>query len=123
MIKLGESEKLLEITITNDEFENEKRLVVVFNDVTTISRLKYLEEINEHKSKLISSVSHELRTPLNSSMNMIDLTLQESNTIVSEHIKETLLKPALFSQKILLNIINDILDYSRFQASKLKLYF
>ena len=88
---------MLEITIINDIFEDEKKLVVVFNDVTSISRLKYLEEISEHKSKLISSVSHELRTPLNYSMNMKELTMLEPDILVSEHIKETLLKPALFS--------------------------
>ena len=51
------------------------RFVVVFNDITKISRIKYLEEINEHKSKLIASVSHELRTPLNSSICMTELAI------------------------------------------------
>lgn len=67
----------MEITVTNDVFENNRRVVVVFNDITQISRIQYLEEINEYKSKLISSVSHELRTPLNSSICMIELAVQE----------------------------------------------
>lgn len=73
----------MEITITNDEFiQSNRRLVVVFNDITQISRIRYLEEINEYKSRLISSVSHELRTPLNSSMCMIELALQEDESEV-----------------------------------------
>ena len=32
--KFGELEKILEITIMNDLFENEMRFVVVFNDIT-----------------------------------------------------------------------------------------
>ena len=87
----------MEITITNDVFENEKRFVVIFNDITQVSRIKSLEEISEHKSRLLASVSHELRTPLNSSMTMIDLALQEDNENVSLAVKDTLLKPSLFS--------------------------
>ncbi len=56
-----------------------------------------MSELYEHKSKLISSVSHELRTPLNSSINMLELSLQEPNFLVSDYIKESLLKLALFS--------------------------
>ena len=109
--------------MTNNVFENEKRFVVVFNDISQISRIKSLEEINEHKSSLLSSVSHELRTPLNSSIIMTELALQENNENVSPAIKETLLKPSQFSQKLLLNIINDILDYSRLSSQKLILNF
>ena len=83
--------------MTNNVFENEKRFVVVFNDISQISRIKSLEEINEHKSSLLSSVSHELRTPLNSSIIMTELALQENNENVSPAIKETLLKPSQFS--------------------------
>ena len=54
---------------------------------------------------------------------MLELALQENDAEISQSVKETLLKPALFSQKILLNIINDILDFSRYNASKLKLNF
>ena len=31
-------------------FENEKRFIVVFNDVTEITRIKYLESVSEYKS-------------------------------------------------------------------------
>ena len=69
--------RTLEVIIQDDVFNNNKRFVVVFNDITNAGRIKYLEEINEYKSRLISSVSHELRTPLNSSICMLELALLE----------------------------------------------
>ena len=74
---------------------DEKRIVIIFHNTAEKARIKYLEEINDYKSKLISTVSHELRTPLNSSINMTEMALM--NDTVPTQIKETLLKPSFFS--------------------------
>ena len=70
---------------------------------------------------LMSSVSHELRTPLNGSLTMLEMANEEDS--IPEIQKENYLKPALYSNKILLYIINDILDYTKFNSNKLSLSF
>ena len=69
----------------------------------------------------MSSVTHELRTPLNSSLCMTELALDEKS--IPSNLKESLLKPSYFSQKILLNKINDMLDFSRINNQKLSLNY
>ena len=70
---------------------------------------------------MISSVTHELRTPLNSSICMTELALDDKS--IPFNIKENLLKPSYFSQKILLHIINDMLDFSQINNQKLSLNY
>eukprot|EP01017_Pseudomicrothorax_dubius_P048719 TRINITY_DN8928_c0_g1_i2.p1 TRINITY_DN8928_c0_g1~~TRINITY_DN8928_c0_g1_i2.p1 ORF type:complete len:141 (+),score=21.39 TRINITY_DN8928_c0_g1_i2:351-773(+) len=70
---------------------------------------------------LLASVTHELRTPLNCIIPMIAAALEEDG--VPSHIKDNFLKPSINSARLLLNLVNDILDYSRFKRSKLRLNF
>ncbi len=75
------------------------------------------EEANEIKSRFLANMSHEVRTPLNGIMGMTDLTYM---TDIS-HQQRTYLEMIRYSSNILLNIINDILDYSKIEAGKLQL--
>jgi two-component system, sensor histidine kinase and response regulator len=68
----------------------------------------------------MASVSHELRTPLNGIINMIDAAITNSD---KQNVTEDCLIPALNSSRLLLSIINDILDYSMLNANKLRLTF
>ncbi len=75
------------------------------------------EEANETKSRFLANMSHEIRTPLNGIMGMTDLTYM---TDLSPQ-QRTYLEMTRYSSNILLNIINDILDYSKIEAGKLQL--
>lgn len=75
------------------------------------------EEANEIKSRFLANMSHEIRTPLNGIMGMTDLTYM---TNLSPQ-QRTYLEMIRYSSNILLNIINDILDYSKIEAGKLQL--
>jgi len=74
--------------------------------------VKKLENQNEYKMRMLASVSHELRTPLNCSISMLQI-MRESLQLLGEvnMVKENL-DPALYSSKLLLNLINDILDFA-----------
>ncbi|EAR86396.2 ATPase, histidine kinase-, DNA gyrase B (macronuclear) [Tetrahymena thermophila SB210] len=85
-------------------------------------------EINEYKNRMLASVSHELRTPLNCSIQLLQSLLQrdqeyQNMTPLDGEIKEMIIKPALNSNLLLLNIINDILDYGQINQGKLELQF
>ena len=59
----------------------------------------------------MSSVSHQLKTPLNGSITMLEIANNENS--IPLKIKETILRPALYCNKLLMYIVNDIIDYSK----------
>jgi PAS domain S-box-containing protein len=75
------------------------------------------ESANLAKSQFLANMSHEIRTPMNGMLGAIELLL---NTEVTDS-QLRLLKHARESGKVLLVLINDILDLSRIEASQLVL--
>ncbi|NGZ29268.1 MAG: response regulator, partial [Magnetococcales bacterium] len=72
---------------------------------------------SQAKSNFLANMSHEIRTPMNAIIGFADLALQSQP---SGKILNYLGKISTASQS-LLNIINDILDYSKIEAGKLEL--
>ena len=56
--------------------------------------------------KILSKVSHDMRTPLNAIINM-QLCLNDQ---IEKALADRYLKPSLNSCRLLLNLVNDILD-------------
>lgn len=75
------------------------------------------EAANRVKSEFLATVSHELRTPLNGVLGMVDLLLGTSLTPDQQEYTEI----ARHSAADLLNLVNDLLDFSQLEAGKLKL--
>lgn len=72
---------------------------------------------NEAKSEFLAHISHEIRTPLNGVLGMIQLL--STSRLDAE--QRSWLKIINSSGKILLNIVNDLLDYSRVEAGRLSI--
>jgi len=114
-------------TVGKAEFKEEAcvRIIGTFQDVTKSVLLREelkkqkadAERTLEDRSILLAKISHELRTPLNGITGMLTTLLYEK----SEQKREEKLKIALRSADILLNIINEVLDFSKINHGELKL--
>lgn len=78
-----------------------------------------LEEASKLKSEFLANASHELRTPLNSILGFLGLILDGLCESKDEEIE--FIQNALESSKLLLQLINDILDISKIEAGKMSL--
>ncbi len=77
------------------------------------------ESANRSKSEFLANMSHEIRTPMNSILGMAEL-LQSSSNLSSEHVEYA--SAICNSSKMLLSLINDILDMSKIEAGKLDIH-
>lgn len=87
--------------------------------VTEMARLKSeAEAANVAKSRFLANMSHEIRTPLSAVLGFADVLSQED--ILPEERKDCLSSISR-NGKLLLRIIDDILDLSRIEAQRLEL--
>ncbi len=72
------------------------------------------ERANRAKSEFLANVSHELRTPMNAIIGMTDLALTESPPAqILEY-----LTTVRASANVLMDLLNEILDFSKMEAGK-----
>jgi signal transduction histidine kinase len=110
-----------------------RKIINSYEAITTMERMQKEAEMQREKAEIIekknkaeqaskvkqdflSTMSHEIRTPLNA-VTTITSFLQETARI--DQVK--LLESLQFSSNNLLRIINDILDFNKLDAGKLKL--
>lgn len=79
---------------------------------------KKIEKLNEAQNRFFSSMSHEIRTPINTIIGLNEMTLREKN--LSEEAVENSLNIQNAS-RMLLSLINDILDLSKIQSGQMDL--
>jgi PAS domain S-box-containing protein len=72
---------------------------------------------NRAKGEFLANMSHEIRTPMNAVMGFARLALESEPTPT----QADYLRKILAASKDLLNILNDILDYSKIEAGRLDL--
>ncbi|EAR83218.2 ATPase, histidine kinase-, DNA gyrase B (macronuclear) [Tetrahymena thermophila SB210] len=106
--------------LQQEETENQYVLIEV-SDVTQFKKVVDKENLDSYKNKILSSVSHELRTPLNCSIQLLDLLSQSEE--ISDITKNAFVNPAMYSNFLMLNIINDILDLAQINYGKFKMIF
>ncbi|MEB3160972.1 MAG: ATP-binding protein [Synechocystis sp.] len=92
--------------------ENLRGIVMTVQDITREV------ELNEAKSQFISNVSHELRTPLFNIKSFIE-TLSEFGEDLTEVERREFLETANHETDRLSRLVNDVLDLSRLESSKI----
>ncbi|GCD78863.1 response regulator [Schleiferia thermophila] len=110
------------------EIQNqESGLLCVGVEITDLKTVQSeLTELNHQanesakaKSLFLSNMSHEIRTPLNAIIGFCELLMDENLDEKSKEYTNTI----LFSARSLLNLVNDILDYSKITDAKFTLKF
>lgn len=76
---------------------------------------KEIEELNRTQNRFFSSMSHEIRTPINTIIGLNEMILRED---VSEEVAADA-KSIQGAGKMLLTLINDILDMSKIESGKM----
>ena len=79
---------------------------------------KELEEMNRSQNRFFSSMSHEIRTPINTVLGLNEIILRQEDA--SEEIRKDA-KNIQGAGKMLLALINDILDVSKIEAGKMEI--
>ncbi len=105
--------KELPCTVQNKEY-----VLSTFIDVTSVEKeRKYEAAANIAKSDFLAKMSHEIRTPMNGIIGMTEALARENlNSEQQEYIGIV-----RRSADLLLNIIDDILDYSKIEAGKMQI--
>lgn len=100
--------------------------VITFSDVSELRRAmaeltrakERAESANSAKSQFLANMSHELRTPMNSVLGFSELLLADE---VDEQ-KKRRLEAVSSAGKMLLKLLDDLLDLSRVEVGKLPLH-
>lgn len=105
----------------NDESGNKVKIVGITQDITErkiyetelIAAKEKAEESEKLKSAFLANMSHEIRTPLNAVVGFSSLIAKED---LDDDEKEKFVEIVLKQKDLLLNLINDIIDFSKIES-------
>ena len=83
----------------------------------SMEKSRKIEALNKTQNRFFSSMSHEIRTPINTIIGLNEMILRED---ISEDVAEDAHNIQAAS-KILLSVINDILDMSKIESGKMEI--
>ncbi|MDR1362769.1 MAG: response regulator [Spirochaetaceae bacterium] len=120
-VRAGDGEEMLYYVYITAVFYDSGKLegvILLYTNITELenARIK-AEQASKIKSEFLANMSHEIRTPMNTIIGMSDLMPEENlNTLQKSYFSDI-----KRMSKILLGIINNILDFSKAESGKLEL--
>jgi len=75
------------------------------------------KEANHTKSRFLANMSHEIRTPMNGMLGFLEML--ELTALTNEQMEY--LEEAQSATEVLLQLVNDLLDFSKLEANKIEL--
>ncbi|HEV2764657.1 MAG TPA: PAS domain-containing sensor histidine kinase, partial [Pyrinomonadaceae bacterium] len=128
MVARGCDDCVLEVSVTPLVGEHGRKtegVVAVFHDVTEEVRrhtavVEAYDRLREHdrlKSAFVANVSHELRTPLNVIIGLCQLLERDRRAPLAPLQSEAVVRMERNARN-LLELVNDLLDYSRLEAGR-----
>lgn len=94
----------------------QSRMFYIEQDVTK-KQQEELEKMSDAKNNFFASMSHEIRTPINTIIGLNEMILRESQ----ENATWDYAKNIQNASKMLLNLVNDILDLSQIEMKKMEI--
>ncbi|HWP43349.1 MAG TPA: ATP-binding protein [Blastocatellia bacterium] len=101
-----------ELTESRERLEKANRDLRLANEKLT--------EVDQMKSRFISTIAHEVRTPLNAISGLIQVLLRDKGEPLTERQRETVERLDR-SATMLARLVNDLLDLSRLQAGRMQI--
>lgn len=80
-----------------------------------------LERLSELKNQFLGMAAHDLRNPLTVIITCADFLLEDSGTSLPEERRREFLQRIKAQGEFMVNLINDLLDFTRIQAGQLEL--
>jgi PAS domain S-box-containing protein len=118
----------VELTVSAVTIKNELHAIGVVRDVSerkkaeiaTVKQNTLLQEMNDKKNELLSIAAHDIRNPLSVIKGYADLLIMYSQDSLKKDQIEMITK-IQSSTKFIIQLLNDLLDYSALESGKVKL--
>ena len=106
-----------QIKILDIKWNNINSYSLIFTDVSPQQENIELRLADQQKDKIIATVAHELRTPINATLGLLDMADER----IEDKTTQTFLKHAKSCNKLLLYLVNSILDLSQIKQNTLSI--
>lgn len=117
LVTLDRSQELRVVGTNMEEMARNLKDLYSSLEEKVADRTRELQQANELQSQFLATVSHELRTPLTSIIAFTELLLKQAGGREREYLEDV-----LESSSRLLEMVNNLLDFSRLKAGRVEIF-